>query len=182
MPNMKQQVNRNNAKILKSDIAETDRRTCNCREGRECPLNGNCFQKNVVHQADVHCNNTVKTYYNLTEQEFKSRWNNHNFSLRNANHPPRNGTFVLCLEMQKWQLKPKNCVVNKGKSLMADPEKTLNKRDEKLSKCKHKQKYVLATVKPSIIANEPPDPTWMGEHLLTYFKLPINDTSQIQKL
>ena len=42
---------------------------------------------------------------------------------------------------------------------MANPDKTLNKRDEIMSKCKHKRKYVLATVKPPKIEHEPPDPT-----------------------
>ena len=47
------------------------------------------------------------------------------------------------------------CLMEKLTILMADPKSTLNKRDEIMKKCKHKQKYLLATVKPP----EPPDPT-----------------------
>ena len=51
------------------------------------------------------------------------------------------------------------CLTEKLTILMANPDTTLNKRDEIMEKCKHKRKYVLATVKQPIIENEPPDPT-----------------------
>ena len=43
---------------------------------------------------------------------------------------------------------------------MADQKSTLNKRDETMTKCKHKRKYTLGQVKPSLKKiDEPPDPT-----------------------
>ena len=179
MPNMKQQINRHNAKILRSKTEETDERTCNCRNRNDCPLNGHCLQKNVVYQVDVHCNNTTKTYYGLTEQNFKSRWNNHNFSLRNAEHTQKTALSSYVWKCKNnglnpnivWSIKAKAypissggrvcdlCLTEKLTILMANPDTMLNKRDEIMEKCKHKRKYVLATVKQPIIENEPPDPT-----------------------
>ena len=86
MPNMKKHISKHNAKILRNPKEDEDTRSCNCKVGRECPLNGKCLQKNIVYRADVECNNTTKTYYGLTEQTFKARWNNHQFSLRNEDH------------------------------------------------------------------------------------------------
>ena len=51
------------------------------------------------------------------------------------------------------------CLTEKLTILMADPKSTLNKRDEIMAKCKHKRKYILGTVKPTITEQEPPDPT-----------------------
>ena len=44
--------------------------------------------------------------------------------------------------------------------LMAKPENTLNKQDEIMTKCKHKQKFTLETVTENFIDQEPPDPNW----------------------
>ena len=50
------------------------------------------------------------------------------------------------------------CLTEKLIILMADPKSTLNKRDEIMTKCMHKRKYLLGTVKPPE-PPEPPDPT-----------------------
>ena len=42
---------------------------------------------------------------------------------------------------------------------MADPKTTLNRHNEIMAKCKHKRKYLLGTVKPPEIEQEPPNPT-----------------------
>jgi hypothetical protein len=179
MTNMKKYISRHNAKILRNEDTDTNTRTCNCRASRECPLNGQCLQKNIVYRADVDCDNTVKTYYGLTENTFKTRWNNHKSTLRNADH-----TQKTALSSYVWRCKNRNhqpkitwsikarayalssggkqcdlCLTEKLTILMANPEATLNKRDEIMTKCKHKRKYVLGTVKQSIAEQDPPDPT-----------------------
>ena len=50
------------------------------------------------------------------------------------------------------------CITEKLTILMADPNATLHKRDEIMTKCKHKRKYVLGTVKEEPTDQEPPDP------------------------
>ena len=177
MPNMKKHISRHNAKILNNNTNK-GKKLCNCRGGRECPLNGQCLQKNVVYQADVECKNTVKTYYGLTEQTFKARWNNHQFSLRNADHTKKTAlsSYVWKCKNEKlepkitWSIKTKAypmssggkqcdlCLSEKLTILMADPTSTLNKRDEIMAKCKHKRKFTLGAVKPYLNEQEPPDP------------------------
>ena len=36
-----------------------------------------CDQKSVIYQADVHAEDTVMSYYGLTENEFKARCSKH---------------------------------------------------------------------------------------------------------
>ena len=82
MPNMMKQINKHNAKILRNKTDETDVRMCNCRSGRICPVDGQYLQKSVIYQADIKCQNTVKTYYGLTELTFKEQYNKHMSSFR----------------------------------------------------------------------------------------------------
>ena len=178
MPNMKKHISKHNAKILRDPKDDEDPRSCNCRTGCECPLNGQCLQKNVVYRADVECNNVTKTYYGLTEQTFKARWNNHQFSLRNEDHTHKTALSSYVWKCRNANLEPKItwsvqarafpmssggkvcdlCLTEKLIILMADQCATLNKRDEIMEKCKHKRKYVLAMVKTET-DHEPPDPT-----------------------
>ena len=87
MINMKKHISRHNAKILRNPTEEKNSTSCNCRVKPNCPLNGNCLEKDVVYQADVDpkIGNQIKTYYGLTEQTFKDRWYNHQHSLRHLN-------------------------------------------------------------------------------------------------
>ena len=178
MPNMKQHISKHNAKVLMEKPCMEDSRTCNCRSGRICPLNGHCLQKGVVYQADVKCQNKVKTYYGLTELTFKERWNGHQSSFRDPEqqHSTSLSTYVSKCRSGghepeiTWSIKARAhpmssggrqcdlCLMEKLTILMADPKSTLNKRDEIMTKCKHKRKYLLATVKPP----EPPDPILGG--------------------
>ena len=182
MTNMKKQISRHNATILRNKNEDTNTRTCNCRGERICPLNGQCLQTNVVYRADVECRNTVKTYYGLTENTFKARWNNHQSNLRNASQTQKTAlsTYVWKCKNEnlepniKWSIKANAYALSSGGNqcdlylsekmtiLMANPESTLNKRDEIMAKCKHQRKYVLGTVKQTL--TEPPDPPWTGEH------------------
>ena len=181
MPNMKQYIDKHNAKILKDVTNVDDSRTCNCRSGRVCPVNGQCLQKGLIYQADVECQNTVKTYYGLTELTFKERWNGHKSSFRDPEqqHSTSLSTYLTKCKNEgldtkvTWSIKAKAhplssggklcdlCLTEKLTILMADPKSTLNKVDEIMTKCKHKRKYLLGTVKPPEpdIEPVPPDPT-----------------------
>ena len=129
-----------------------------------CPLQGDCLQKAVVYQADIKHGNTVKTYYGMTKNTFKERYNGHRCSLNNINY--RSATE---LSVYAWGLKDKNiahtidwsikargvpyqpgsklcdlCLVEKTVIALANPKTTLNSRSEVLFKCKHKGKYCLS--------------------------------------
>ena len=164
MTNMKQNISRHNAKILRTPNNDTELNTCNCQKKHECPLNGECLQSNLVYKADVKSlhYNTVKTYYGLTEQTFKARWYNHNFALNHEDHPQKTALSSYYWKCMKhwfppkvlpevtWSVKTKAyalssggrvcdlCLTEKLTILMADPKTTLNKRDEIMSKCLHK--------------------------------------------
>ena len=150
--------------LEKPDRADT--RSCNCRSGHICPVKGQCLQKSVVYQADVKCQNTVKTYYGLTELTFKERHNKHKSSFRN---PEQQHSTALSTNLSKcqnegleteisWSIKARAhpmssggkicdlCLLEKVTILMAEPKVTLNKRDKIMCKCKHKRKNLLSSV------------------------------------
>ena len=140
-------------------------KTCNCRQKNTCPLDGNCLQSSVIYQATVtrKDNNTTETYIGLTENDFKTRYRNHTASFRHAKH--RNSTE---LSKHIWTLKDNNIehficwrilsshspynssskrcnLFLKEKFLIiCRPElSTLNKRNELVSSCRHRNKALL---------------------------------------
>ena len=123
----------------------------------------------------------MKTHYGLTELTFKERYYKHKSSFQD---PEQQNSTSLSTYLSKcvndgldpkisWSIKARAhpmlsggkicdlCLLEKVTILMADPRVTLNKRDEIMSKCMHKRKYLLGSVKPPepISENEPPDPT-----------------------
>ena len=135
----------------------------------------------MVYQADVKCQNTVKTYYGLTELTFKERYKKHTFSYRDAEqqHSTSLSTYLAKCKSEghepdiSWSIKARAhpmssggkicdlCLLEKVTILMAEPKVTLNKRDEIMCKCKHKRKYFLSSVKPpeTLCELDPPDST-----------------------
>ena len=169
MSNTKRIIDNHNKRILKSSelTANTgkDNKTCNCRQKNTCPLNGNCLQSSVVYQATVtrQDNNITETYVGLTENDFKTRYRNHTASFRHAKH--RNST-----ELSKyiWTLKDNNinffiswrilssslpykssnkrcnlCLKEKFLIICRPELSSLNKRNELVSSCRHRNKALL---------------------------------------
>ena len=104
MPNVKQIIDSYNKNILKKAVQPqgTTTKTCNCRRTDECPLKGECLLKEVVYQAKVTTKEKTETYIGLTATEFKTRWRNHQMSLKHENK--KNDTE---LSKYLWQLKEK---------------------------------------------------------------------------
>ena len=140
-------------------------KTCNCRQKNTCPLDGNCLQSSVIYQATVtrKDNNTTETYIGLTENDFKTRYRNHTASFRHAKH--RNSTE---LSKHIWTLKNNNiehfiswrilsshspynssskrcnlCLKEKFLIICRPELSTLNKRNELVSSCRHRNKALL---------------------------------------
>ena len=142
-----------------------DNKTCNCRQKNTCPLNRNCLQSSVVYQATVtrQDNNITETYVGLTENDFKTRYRNHTASFRHAKH--RNST-----ELSKyiWTLKDNNinffiswrilssslpykssnkrcnlCLKEKFLIICRPELSSLNKQNELVSSCRHRNKALL---------------------------------------
>ena len=167
MPNVKQIIDGHNKAILK--IAETaqqqknEENTCSCRKKEDCPLNGECLVSEVVYQATVTTGDEKETYIGLTATQFKARYRNHLMSFR---HEKRRNETELSKHL--WQLKEaikefniKWKILAKAKSytnltkrcnlcttekffLICRPHMaTLNKRNELVSTCRHRRKFIL---------------------------------------
>ena len=167
MPNIKSIINTHNKNIL--TLKETQARKCNCLNNNECPLSNECQIKNIIYEAKITStlpNYHPKIYYGTSEGTFKTRYANHKKSFKyefyrtdtelsneywklkqlNANPvikfyikkkcPPtkRKGSCFLCLNEKLFILE------HKGDNL-------LNKRNELVSKCRHKNKYKLINLK-----------------------------------
>ena len=172
MNNTKQIIDNHNKHILNSSKctdetanSTTDNKTCNCRQKSTCPLNGNCLQSSIIYQATIKRkdNNTSETYIGLTANDFKTRYRNHTTSFRHAKH--RNSTE---LSKHIWSLKDDNIdyviswrIVSSSPSynssskrcnlclkekflIICRPElSSLNKRNELVSSCRHRNKALL---------------------------------------
>ena len=72
---------------------------------RECPLEGECLQNEIVYPATVTTRGvtgTTETYVGLTATDFKTRWRNHQMSFKHEKR--RNDTE---LSKYLWKLKEK---------------------------------------------------------------------------
>ena len=164
--NVKRHIDKHNSRALSDNEVQNQERTCDCKNLQviPCPLNGECLQKSVVYQADIKHDNIVRTYYGMTKNKFKTRYNQPNSSLNNEDY--RSATK---LSSYAWKLKDKNkaysidwsikatgvpyqpgskicdlCLVEKTVIALADPQTTLNSRNEILFKCKHKINFSLS--------------------------------------
>ena len=102
---MRSLISRHNKTILKNQDRQNktnETRDCNCRQNRQCPIEGKCLQTNVVYKADITTtdNNDTKTYIGVTSNDFKTRYRNHCKSINNIKY--RNETE---LSKHIWQIK-----------------------------------------------------------------------------
>ena len=165
MSNIKSVINLHNRKILNSPV-NNQSRTCNCINKTDWPLQEKCLSENALYQADISSENfQTKIYYGISETKFKTRYSNHKKSF---NHEKHKNDTQLSNELWKikaskeepvlvWkilgQYQPYN--VNTRRRLLCLNEKLqmaiyrgnnmLNKRTEIISKCRHRNKYALAS-------------------------------------
>ena len=85
MQTMGNVITKHNDKLLFQSF-EQPTRMRNCRNKASCPMNGNCLQKCFVYQAQVDSANSRKYYLGTSEDEFKTRYNNHILSFRNKGY------------------------------------------------------------------------------------------------
>ena len=162
MSSLKNLIKQQNSKILNKD-QDKIQRPCNCRIKETCPLNGKCLHQCMVYKA----NTTYKEYYRAWEGEFKSRSNNHMQSFRSISNinDTELSKYLLTLKANgpdyhlKWSIKSYTfryrcgtrrcdlCLTEKIIISLADPKVLLNKRTELISKCRHRSKFILNSVK-----------------------------------
>ena len=140
-------------------------KTCKCQQKNACPLKGNCLQSSVIYQATVtrNDNNTIETYIGLTENDFKTRYRNHSASFRHTHL--RNSTELIkhiwthknskIDHFISWRIISSSSPYNSASKrcnlclkekflIICRPEwSTLNKRNELVSSCRHRNKALL---------------------------------------
>jgi hypothetical protein len=166
MPNLKSIINSHNHSILHNQ-KKTEERTCNCINKSTCIMKNQCLSKNVVYQATVSSNKPDyidKVYIGISETPFKLRYANHLKSFNSVK-------YINDTELSKevWSLKEKNfsfstkwkiikrcrpynpsskicnlCLNEKFYILSHTGGSLLNKRNELISKCRHKNKFLLS--------------------------------------
>ena len=86
MPNLKQHIDRHNAKVLNRNNNDQPEIRCNCLVSRkeDCPIPGRCTTPSVVYRATVrrHDNCAIDCYTGLTGGKFKDRYNKHQSDIR----------------------------------------------------------------------------------------------------
>ena len=79
-------IKQHNTKILSISSTTTQDRLSNCRNRKDCPLNGNCLKKCFIYKAEVITDQSFKIYFGTSEGEFKSRYNNNTKSFHNKHY------------------------------------------------------------------------------------------------
>ena len=161
MANMEKIISGHNKKITgASGSMETN--GCNCRKP-PCPLDGKCKTTNLVYKSTVTTADSTMEYIGLTGNTFKERFTGHK-----ATFTHRAQAHKTTLSSHIWELKDKDvpftqnwsiislapsynrkvrtchlCLMEKTHISLADPASTLNKRNEIIAKCRHRDKLLL---------------------------------------
>ena len=166
MPNISAVIGAHN-KAITSKKEALQLGGCNCNNGDECPLNGNCLTNNVLYEACITAdieNYGEKLYKGVTSTTWKERYGNH---LKSFNHEKYEKETELSNEV--WRIKRKNkgyrikwriikqyppynpitkrcilCIKEKIEILENLGPNQLNKRSEIIGTCRHKQKHTLS--------------------------------------
>jgi hypothetical protein len=162
-PNMKAIISSHNAKITRAKQT-VDTPGCNCRGGVEkCPLNGRCLTESLVYKAKVSSCEGDKSYIGQAASTFKLRFNNHTNSFVN---PKKKKSTALSSYI--WYLNSRGveyniswstectpqpyqggsrtcdlCLMEKTLIARSDRMTSLNRRNEVMTKCRHRMPFFL---------------------------------------
>ena len=165
--NMNAIISSHNKKLLNNPTICENEKTCSCRSGTSCPLNGVCLTPAVVYNCHVETEENTERYIGSTEPPWKQRYGKHTSNFRHTSQ--RNATT---LSKRIWELRDTGvpepnitwsiqkqsypyrcgtrvcdlCLSEKLAILKVDPEEVcLNFKSEIMSKCRHNAKYKLST-------------------------------------
>ena len=162
MPNMKNIINAHNREIInREDRTEEKKKTCNCRQKNQCPLNGECLAEDIVYKATVETHRGNAVYVGLASGQFKTRYNNHTKSFRHQKHEKDTELSKFIWEQKRsntefkinWSIAKKsntkirysgtcNLCLDEKIEIMKQRAQTqvrhLNKRTELISACRHR--------------------------------------------
>ena len=169
MPNMAAIIKQHNSNVAsprKTDETNKLAQNCNCRNKFDCPLNGNCLKSCLIYKATISSGNQRDLYYGSCSTTFKKRFSNHRSSFRHqrlkkstelskrvCEHKNEGRDYLIQWSVIK-EAAPYRCgaricslcLAEKLQIIKAKPEGLLNKRSELISKCRHKNKFLLKNV------------------------------------
>ena len=163
MPNVQRLIKSINQRALNEDKVGTTQKTCNCRNQSECPLQNKCLEKALVYKASVKTGGQTYSYYGTSEGEFKTRHTNHTSSFRHESKKNSTELSKKIWEIKEsgkeysltWEIAKKAfpyqggrtkcdlCLTEKLLIVTNQSEFLLNKRTEMISKCRHRNKFLL---------------------------------------
>ena len=141
---------------------------------KPCPLEKQCLKKSIIYKAEVtsntvqhfpmSSNSTTAEYIGLASNSFKERYNNHQLSFRHEKYQSNTSLSKYIWDLRKssipfnidWSVvcsastyhpsikKCPLCIMEKTQILMSDHKFPLNKKSELLSKCRHREKFLLS--------------------------------------
>ena len=164
--NVENIIKQHNAKLL-NEVDNQQARLCNCHNKETCPLDGKCLSTCIIYKAEVKTPTDTSVYYGASEGEFKFRYNNHTKSFRLRRYENDSELSKLIWKLKddstpyslKWSISANAipykcgsrscdlCTTEKVTILRAEPKGLLNKRTELMSKCRHKNKFIINSVK-----------------------------------
>ena len=133
----------------------------------KCPLNGNCLQPCVIYQATTKSkDNLEKIYIGLIERPWKQRSYSHKLSFTNRKYAHSTALSKYLWDLKgktqdisemSWKIKKsapaynnnsKRCILclEEKMAIITFPEQQKllnNQRSELISKCRHKNKFLL---------------------------------------
>ena len=118
MDSMKNILSAHNNKILNDAVNNDNKKMCNCRDKKSCPLEGKCLTEKVVYSAEVTSANeeNTKLYIGISETPFKTRFRNHKKSMNHRKYQKDTELSKLVWELKdagtdftiKWSIMRKS--------------------------------------------------------------------------
>ena len=155
----------NNSQLLNRKD-EQQHRSCKCRSKPNYPLNGECLTPCIVYKAEVNTDSETLVYFGASEGEFKTRYNNHikSFKHKKYQNETELSKLIWCLKDSSktfdlsWSIAAKAfpyncgtrcdlCLSEKVCIIRVEPKGLLNKCTELLSRCRHRNKFIIGNLK-----------------------------------
>lgn len=164
MPNIAAAISSHNHRASNPLPPNNNQGGCNCRGGsKNCVLDGQCKTSSIVYKCVVTEGNNEKQYIGLTANSFKERYTQHKASMKHENLAHSTALSAHIWDLKKegksptlsWSIVKRApaysketqncqlCLSEKTFILLANEKTSLNKRKEILSKCRHRDKWLL---------------------------------------
>ena len=166
MENMESRIKKHNSKVLNPPVPDQNANQCNCQNKPLCPLGGNCRQSNVIYKCAITTSEETKHYIGATAGEIKHRISFHKTSCTDEKYKTSSelSKYVWSLKERnivphlEWQVidrsnayragsKKCNLCITEKLHINNGNERTINKRSELVSKCRHENKFYLSNYK-----------------------------------